>query len=58
MPTTLEVTPPPLEPELPDPSPPLDPMPGHGPEVPSPDPRGPETPDQPIEPDPPAQLPG
>ncbi|MDQ6804492.1 MAG: hypothetical protein M3065_05900 [Actinomycetota bacterium] len=48
----LEVTPQPTGPELPEPSGPIDPGPVQ-PDVPSPDPRGPETPDQPIEPDPP-----
>ena len=49
----LEVTPQPVGPEIPEPSAPSEPAPGQGPEVPSPDPRGPEVPDQPIDPDPP-----
>jgi hypothetical protein len=49
----LEITPQPAGPEMPEPSPPVEPGPGHGTEVPSPDPRGPETPDHPIDPDPP-----
>jgi hypothetical protein len=49
----LEVTPQPPGPEMPEPSPPVEPGHGQGTEVPSPDPRGPETPDHPIDPDPP-----
>jgi hypothetical protein len=48
----LEVTPQPTGPELPEPSGPTEPGPVQ-PDVPSPDPRGPETPDHPIDPDPP-----
>jgi hypothetical protein len=51
----LEVTPQPPGPEIPEPSPPIDPGPGQV-DVPSPDPRGPETPDHPIDPDPPQPV--